>query len=427
MADEESQSSPRRTEELHSRQLDRWSSALAAASAPWRRLAWWQHALAMGVLLVATVARFYPAVTSAEPLGDEISQEAAFRLSAAGHSPYSEGDYVYPPTLLRIGAALRQLPLRSPFLPLRCATLVGLTVVLWSATAWLAWKPWQRVLGAALYAGLAPGVRQGIELGNVSFAVSGMIVLGLMAWNRAPVASGLLLGASLWIKPLAPAAITALLLHRPQRGRRHWLAAGVAVFVAAVALLADPELGAFLHQGGSVWVISRTVSLFRLLSLAHVPASSVVTVVLMVLLLAGVAAVARWRIVDRPQLLAVALAGCVIVTPVVWNHTLVLTLPLQAMALTLAAERYRAGSGLDRRWRRWEAAGIALAVAALTFAEGATGIDDRGVALQLFATLPPALAPAILAGYVLRFHDAAASLAPEGQDSCPSLQAQKRS
>ena len=50
------------------------------------------------------------------------------------------------------------------------------------------------------------------------------------------------------------------------------------------------------------------------------------------------------------------------------------------------------------------AAAIALAVAALTFAEGATGIDDRGVALQVFATLPPALAPAILAAYVLRFH-----------------------
>ena len=109
-----------------------------------------------------------------------------------------------------------------------------------------------------------------------------------------------------------------------------------------VSLDADPELGAFLHQGGSVWVISRTVSLFRLLSLANVPASSAVVAGLMVLLLAGVAAVARWRVGDRPQLLAVALAGCVIVTPVVWNHTLVLTLPLQAMALTLATARYRA-------------------------------------------------------------------------------------
>ena len=107
---------------------------------------------------------------------------------------------------------------------------------------------------------------------------------------------------------------------------------------------------------------------------------------------------------DRDQLLAVALAGCVMVTPVVWNHTLVLTVPLQAMAIALAASRYRAASGPARRWRGWEAVGIALAVAALTFGEGATGIDDRGVALQIFATLPPALAPAILAAYVLRFH-----------------------
>ena len=31
-------------------------------------------------------------------------------------------------------------------------------------------------------------------------------------------------------------------------------------------------------------------------------------------------------------------------------------------------------------------------------------LDDRGIALQIFATLPPALAPALLAAYVLRFH-----------------------
>ena len=113
---------------------------------------------------------------------------------------------------------------------------------------------------------------------------------------------------------------------------------------------------------------------------------------------------ARSRVTDREQLLAVALAGCVMVTPLVWNHTLLLTVPLQAMALGLALARWRAASEPERRWRRWEAAGIALAVAALTFAEGATGIDDRGLALQVFATLPPALAPALLAAYVLHFH-----------------------
>ena len=365
-----------------------------------QRLAWWQHALAVGVIFFATAIRFYPAVTRLEPLGDELAQERAYLQEAAGRSPYLDGNYVYPPSLLRLQAAMRKLPLASPFLPLRCASLAGLAVLLWCATSWLARKPWQRVGLAVSYAVLAPGVRQGIEFGNLSFAVGGMVVLTLLFWERTPVGSGALLGASLLVKPLALGALVALFFHRPGKGHRHQIAVAVAVAVAALALLADPELGSFLQHGSHFWVVDRTVSLHRFLSLAHLPGMASA---LTALLLLTVAAVAYRYVRDRDQLLAVALAGCVMATPVVWNHTLVLTLPLQAMALALATARYREAGGVSRRWRGWEMVGIALAVAALTFGEGATGIDDRSVALQVFATLPPALAPAILAAYVLRF------------------------
>jgi hypothetical protein len=365
------------------------------------RLAWWQHLLAIGALALVTLLRFLPAVTSVAPLGDEQAQELAYLAEASGRSPYLDGSYVYPPSLIRIGALLRQLPLASPFLPLRCASLLGLAIVVWYATGRLVWKPGQRFGAATLYVLLAPGVRQGIEFGNLSFAVGGAIVLALLVWERFPIGSGLLLGASLLVKPLAPAALVALFFHRPARGGyRHWLAAAVAAVAAALPLLADPEFGAFLRHGSDAWVLERTVSLHRFLSLAGVPEGASI---LALLLLVGVAAVARARVAFRGQLLAVALAGCVLVAPVVWNHTLVLTLPLQAMAVALAAERYRAAAVEERRWRGWEAAGVALAVTALTFAEGATGIDDRGVALQVFATIPPALSPALLASYVLRF------------------------
>ena len=378
------------------------ASALAVAFAGWRALPAWQHGLAIALILLASTLRYLPALASAEPLGDELAQETAFQLEASGRSPYLEGNYVYPPSLLRLGAVLHELPLRSPFLPLRCASLLGLAILLWSACAWLAWKPWQRVALAIALALLAPGVRQGVEFGNLTFAVGGLIVPALLVWERLPVASGLLLGASFLLKPLAPAAWVALAFQRPASGHRHHLAAAVALLAAALPLAADPEIGAFLAHGSHAWVVDRTVSLHRFLSLAHLPQGATF---LMLLLLAGVAVVAHLRIRDRPQLLAVALAGCVTVLPVVWNHTLVLTLPLQAMAIALATARYRAAADRDRRWRGWEAAGIGLAIAALTFAEGATGIDDRSVALQVFATLPPALAPASLAAYVLRFHD----------------------
>jgi hypothetical protein len=378
--------------------------ALQAASAAWWQLAWWRHALAIVALALVILLRFHPAVTSVEPLGDEQAQEIASQMEASGRSPYLVGSYVYPPSLLRIGAVLRELPLPSPFLPLRGASILGLAIVLWCATAWIGWPPRRRLGLAMLYALLSPGVRQGIEFGNLSFAVGGLILLGLLAWRRAPVGSGLLLGASLLLKPLAPAAWLALLFHRPESGHRHrhWIAAGVAALAAAVPLLADPELGAFLRHGSQSWVLTRTISVHRLLSLAHGPAGATA---LMLMLLVAVAVIARRRVSDRPQLLALALAGCVTATPVVWNHTLVLTLPLQAMAITLAAARWRSAAPQDLRWRGWESVGIALAVAALTFAEGATGIDDHSIALQVFATLPPALAPAALAAYVLRFHE----------------------
>jgi hypothetical protein len=367
-----------------------------------QRLAWWQHALAVGAIFVATAIRFYPALASVEPLGDELAQERAFRQESAGQSPYLEGSYVYPPSLLRIGAALRQLPLPSPYLPLRGLSLCGLAIVLWAAAGWLTGRTWARLGLAIAYALLAPGVRQGVEFGNLSFAVGGMIVLGLLVWERTPLGSGLLLGASLLFKPLAPAAMVALFCHRTAKGHRHQVAVGVAMVAAALPLLADPELGAFLRHGSHAFVLERTVSLHRFLALAGLPGAATA---LTLLLLAAVAAVARRWVRDRDQLLAVALAGCVTVTPVVWNHTLVLTLPLQAMAVALAVERSRQAAPQERRRRGWELAGIALAVAALTFAEGATGIDDRSVALQVFATLPPALAPAALAAYILRFRD----------------------
>jgi hypothetical protein len=382
------------------RRADLRDSALDQASAAWWRLAWWQHALAISAILVAVLVRFYPAVSSAEPLGDELPQERALEVADSGRSPYVDETYPYPPSLLRLGGLLRRLPLRSPFLPLRCATILGLSALLWCSTIWLPWLPWRRACFAVVYAVLAPGVGQGVELGNLSFAIGGMVVVALLSWRRAPVTSGALLGLSLLVKPLAPAALTALFMHRPGRGRKHWLAAGAAVIIAALPLLADPELGAFLHNGSRSWVISRTASVHRFLALANAPEGNMA---LMMLLLLLVAVAARWWVTDQPQLVATALAGCVTVTPVVWNHTLVLTLPLQAMAVTIAWSRWRSARGDARRWRRWEATVIALAVAALTFAEGVTGIDDRSVALQLLAVVPTALSPAILAGYVLHF------------------------
>ncbi|MEO8274622.1 MAG: glycosyltransferase 87 family protein [Thermoanaerobaculia bacterium] len=388
--------------------------ALDLAADAWRNLLPGRHLFGVLLLVVAIGWRFAPSLLNPGPYGDELPHASAIRLAAEGRSPYVGHIFVYPPSTLRIGAALQRLSPGLPFLPMRCLIVCGLVALVWSSAAWLPGSYGRRLGLALLFVLLAPGVRQGIEFGNITFAAGGLLVAALLAWPRAPVLSGLALGASLLLKPLAPAGFMALAAYRgptekspTHRLRRNWVAAGVAAVVAAAALLPDPQLAAFLRQGPAVWSIDRTVSLFRLLHLAQAERFAPLA---LVALLALVAVVVRRFVHDRLALLAVSVAACVVSTPVVWNHTLVLTLPLQSMALTVAWARYRAaGRGVRTEEPTirplWELVAVALALAALTFGEGATAIDDQAVGLQVLGTLPQALAPILLTIYVLHFRN----------------------
>ena len=235
-----------------------------------QHLRWWQHALAVGVILVATAVRFYPAVTSTEPLGDELAQEAAFLHQAAGRSPYLDGSYVYPPSLMRLGVVLRQLAARLavPAAALRVARRAGGPALvcdrLARRQALAAPRPRDPLRRAR--ARRAPGdrVRQPL-LRRRRVSSSSRFSSGTAPRSRAACCSA----PSLLVKPLGLAALVALFFHRPARGRRHQLAAAFAVVVAALPLLADPELGNFLRHGSHSWVVERTVSLHRFLSLAR--------------------------------------------------------------------------------------------------------------------------------------------------------------
>lgn len=378
------------------------SKALLETRAVWNSFGWRRHALAVLAILATLTLTFRISILSPEPLGDEIIHEIAYQLETSGRSPYDDSDYVYPPSLLRIQSAARALFASTPaFLPLRVASLLGLAFLLWCSAAWIGGEFRYRLLVVLSYAVLAPGVGLGIEFGNLSFAVGGLILGALLAWDRRPAASGLLLAASLLVKPLAPAAAVTLFCERSSSRWKNLLRAAIPLALAALLLCFDPELGPFLRQGSTPWVLESTASLHRFLVLGGVRGLATATTVL---LLAVTALVARRFVHDLTSRCAVALAACVMVTPVVWNHTLVLTAPLQAMAVTLATRRYRSAGIATRRWRGWEATGIALAVAALVFSAGATGIDDQSLSLQIAGSIPPAIAPAVLAAYVLAFH-----------------------
>ncbi len=349
-------------------------------------------------------------MTEREPLVDERFYLAAFHFAADGESPYAKSGFYYPPAFAYAGAALLgPLGDGGMLVLLRGLNVLSLGFVAWLATAWLgtslASRPWWRGLavGAAVIS-LTPGAWLGLLLGNLSFLAMAPVLCALLWWRRRPVIAGLMLGASLAVKPLAPVAILVLFTHRAEgeetRGLRikKRLAAGLALATGALLFLAPPGLGEMLSQPVEELTQARIVSLHRFLGhagLAVDPLWVAVAIALAAVLVARFAGP-----LGIGQLLCVATAGAALATPLLWNHTLLMTLPLQGAALHLAGSRWRSAPPGERKWRRYELAVVVLCVAALLFVNGG-GVDDRGEALQAVVVAVPSLAPAALAAYVL--------------------------
>ena len=383
----------------------------AWAATPWRR-----HALAVGILTLALAGVYEPSLFQRGPLPDELAYVGAFKAAAAGRSPALSRGYLYFPFLALVGGRLSQEVGIFPVLfGLRLLNLLGLATTLWISLAWLPWRWRWRLLLALAVGALAPAYRLGITYGNLTMAVSGMIVAGLLFWRRRPLLCGSLLGISIAIKPLAPVAVGLLASHRPRGpGRRHQLAAAIAFVSSCGLFFGLPYFGDYLGRLHPD-LVSRTLSFHRfpyLLGWRLQP-------VLLFLLLAFLAFLfVRRRQLSRRHFLAVALAASLAATPLVWSHTLLLSLPMQVLALQVAWWRYRARGALPARepgvmaaLRRFEPLLIFLVVANLQFSVGGNSIDDMGFFLQFFGTLAPALGPAVLTGYLL---------ATTGQDGEPA-------
>jgi hypothetical protein len=329
---------------------------------------------------------------------------AAFDAVAAGSSPFTVSGYLAFSALAYTGAWILDVAEQPLTLALfRSANLIGLGVCVWLSSAWLAWTWSRRLLASVLFVALAPAVGFGVELGNLSLLMAGMVIFALLSWPRRPLLAGSLLGLSVAVKPVAPAAIVALLFHRSDRvGRRHLVTGGTALAVSALIVLASPHLDSVLSK--EIWFrLARTVSPYRFAHLLDLRGSEPIFFGLVLLL---TAVIARRRVLGPTQCYALAATAAIAATPVVWSHTLLVTLPLQVLALLVLHQRWSPG-GSDRPASvRFEAALVILAVVAIQTAEGATNIYDQHLLIQWLGSIPPAIAPAALTGYVIR-HTAA--------------------
>ena len=133
-------------------------------------------------------------------------------------------------------------------------------------------------------------------------------------------------------------------------------------------------------------------------------------------------AVSRLRPLTRPEVLCVAATGAVASLPIIWPHTLLLTLPVQVLAVSRAFERRSraaaGGTGLEPRSGgvRFEMWLVAVGVAAIQFAEGAGSVDRMAPWIQLIALGVPYLAPIVLTSYLLTTAATAGSRSAPGEE-----------
>jgi hypothetical protein len=383
----------------------------------WTNLAPWRHLSALALVALVAAVRWHHCVLSSDPLIDEATYLEAFRAVLEGRSAYEVVSYHYTPFFASVGGGLLSgLGELGTLGVLRVASLLGLAIAIWCSFAWLDVSWWRRLALAVGFVALAPSVGAGLCTGNISFAVIGLILLALVQWSRrspasGAVPSGLALGATVAAKPLAPLALVALFLHRPTGGhgaqsgggigRRHQIAGLVGGLTATALILPMvSRLAEMSEQPIHPLSYARSFSLQRVLSLAGIEVSALAIV------LAGVLALAvllRFLALDRSQLLAVAVTASVLVTPIIWNHTLVMTLPVQVMALVIAAERWRVARGKASRNRSFELVFVALGALAMQFSEGFGAVDELSRGAQLAFLAVPYFAPALLAAYLLVF------------------------
>ncbi len=352
------------------------------------------------------VARWWPYLGSPTALGDEGIYLKAFEAVRQGLDPTEIGGFYYPRSFSAAGGwLLEAVGEAATRVVLRVMSVLGLTLTIWIA-ACLATLSWGWRLGlCGLYASVSPGVYYGIETGNISFAVIGAILLALAVWPLRPVGAGFLLGGSTAIKPLAPLAILALLTHRPQPAtRRQLVAGGAAALVAAFLLALNPSYLTTSSDAVHRLPFIRSISLNRILTLVGLELSPLVIASIVGL---AVVIVARYRPMRRPTMLCFGGLAAVLAVPIIWSHTLLLTLPLQVLALSRARQRRLAATTEETRspgggvWLRYEWLFVILAVAALQLTQGAGAVDDQAMWFQLVVLTGAYLAGPALMAYVL--------------------------
>lgn len=366
------------------------------------RRPWPEHLAALTILTSLLILRWWKYFTWPMPLNDEMTYFRAANALLHGRTAYQPG-YLYPELPAYLSAlAIRHIGVTGWTFTLRLLNDLGAALMGWLSVSWIPWSWWRRMaLGAALIL-LSPAVHFAIFTAHLSLAIGGVLTLALLLWPTAPITSGAMLGLSIGLKPLAPGAVAILGLHRPENAKRKnaWLSAGAACIIGVGLLVVRPGIRQLLRLPlDQIDPMSRTVSLHRITHLLGWGARP--ALVSLVLLVAALLWTRRSKL-NVSETFGAAAATTLAITPIVWAHTMIITLPIQVLALARSVRRLRqAGAPDAARRRRYELVFVLLACAAIQFAEGASAVYHVWPLWQVAAVLPPILAPAALTVYLV--------------------------
>lgn len=348
-----------------------------------RDLPFGRHLAGVAVVVLLLALRFAGEVFAPGPIQDEEVYVAAFARVAAGDSPYRDLPFYYLPPFAVFGAWLEsQIGTAGSLIFFRATNVLAMAALLWLASLPFSLTFAQRCFWVSLFGSLAPAVDLALAWGNLSPLAIAFWLAAFLLWSKNPLLAGTSLALAMLVKPIAPIAVVLLGLHRPPDAplsRRALLAAGMAGTLLVAALAFSPFLQDFLALSGGVPAAGRSASLHHLLHCFGIDLSAL-ALLLTVLLAATL--LLRHQPRAPAELYAIAAVAGLLATPIVWNHTLLLTLPLQTSALALAWQR--CGS-----IRRPEMMLVATAVLAIQLSNGLGGIETWPLPIQgLFVALP---------------------------------------
>lgn len=327
------------------------------------------HGLAVAALLALAFFVHRDDILAPGTHFDERIFAGAFDAVRHGQSPYTQPTFNYPPPFAVLGAALWQrLGERSFLLLLRGLELASACAIAWLAVAFTPWRPWLQWTIAAAMVTLAFPVENAVACGNISPIIQVLALAGLVLASTTPFLAGILLGTGIALKPLAAAAVPLLAVYGWKR-RDGFLRAALVAGVTAAGLLAalgGRYLPALWSRATVPAPPAQDLSLARVLRGfgLHVNPLAIfaaVTVLAAIYLLA-------WR-AHRPSerdMQAVVLTACAVGLPVVWPHTLLMTLPVQVHALERVLDERQRPTG-------WKVLLILLLAAAMLGIDGSSG------------------------------------------------------